>query len=91
MDRAVRQVLDRFGTIDVLVNNAGHGYRSSVEEGEDAGIQDVFAANFFGPVRLIRTVLPHMRAKKTGAIVNVSSIAAVKAGVGSGYGIRSAL
>lgn len=85
VDRAVRQVLDRFGTVDVLVNNAGHGYRSSVEEGEDAGIQDVFAANFFGPVRLIRTVLPHMRAKKTGAIVNVSSIAAVKTGMGSGY------
>lgn len=74
-----------FGPIDVLVNNAGHGYRAAVEEGEDERIQEIYATNLFGPIKLIQHFLPHMRHQRRGAIINVSSIAAVQSGVGSGY------
>ena len=66
-------------------NNAGYGYRSSVEEGDIDDVNLLFNTNFFGPIELIKEVLPQMRANKNGAIVNVSSIAAVRSGVGSGY------
>lgn len=82
---AVKEALVKFGTIDVLINNAGYGYRSSVEEGEIEGVDQLFNTNFFGPIELIKEVLPTLRANKSGAIVNVSSIAAVRSGVGSGY------
>ena len=49
IDTAVQQGLERFGQIDVLVNNAGYGYRSAVEEGDPADVDRLFAANFFGP------------------------------------------
>lgn len=75
----------RFGSIDVLVNNAGHGYRAALEEGEVAAIEEVFQTNVFGPLALMKAVLPGMRTQKQGAIINVSSIAAVYANVGSGY------
>ncbi len=82
---AVRAAHERFGGIDVLVNNAGYGYRAAVEEGDDADVQRLFATNFFGPVTLIKTVLPGMRARRSGAIVNVSSIGARRTPEGSGY------
>lgn len=82
---AVKEALSKFGTIDVLINNAGYGYRSSVEEGEIEGVDQLFNTNFFGPIELIKEVLPTLRTNKSGAIVNVSSIAAVRSGVGSGY------
>ena len=82
---ALRQAHTRFGTIDVLVNNAGHGYRSALEEGEPDNVVELFQTNVFGPVELIKAVLPDMRAQKSGAIINISSIAAVRSGVGSGY------
>jgi NAD(P)-dependent dehydrogenase (short-subunit alcohol dehydrogenase family) len=75
----------RFGRIDVLVNNAGYGYRAAVEEGEDAAVARLFDTNVFGPVRMIKAVLPGMRARRSGAIVNLSSIAARLAAEGSGY------
>jgi NAD(P)-dependent dehydrogenase (short-subunit alcohol dehydrogenase family) len=81
----VRQAEDRFGSIDVLVNNAGHGYRAAVEEGQEDQVQELFATNFFGPVSLIRAVLPGMRARRRGTIVNISSIAATSSPAGSGY------
>ena len=59
---AVRPAEERFGGVDVLVNNAGYGYRAAVEEGEDADVATLFATNFFGPVALIKAVLPGMRA-----------------------------
>ena len=66
----VRQATERFGAVDVLVNNAGYGYRAAVEEGDDADVQRLFATNFFGAVAMIKAVLPGMRSRRRGAIVN---------------------
>jgi NAD(P)-dependent dehydrogenase (short-subunit alcohol dehydrogenase family) len=74
---AVRKAEERFGSIDVLVNNAGHGYRAAVEEGEIEDVKDLFDTNFFGPVNLIKAVLPGMRREGRGTIVNISSICCV--------------
>jgi NAD(P)-dependent dehydrogenase (short-subunit alcohol dehydrogenase family) len=82
---AVQAAEARFGRVDVLVNNAGYGYRAAVEEGDDADVQRLFAANFFGAVAMIKAVLPGMRAGRSGAIVNVSSIGARRTPEGSGY------
>ena len=82
---AVRLAEDRFGGIDVLVNNAGYGYRAAVEEGRDADVRTLFETHFFGPVSIIKAALPGMRARRSGAIVNISSIGAQVTPVGSGY------
>ena len=79
------QAEDRFGAVDVLVNNAGYGYRAAVEEGEDADVRALFETHFFGSVNMIKAVLPGMRARRAGAIVNVSSIGAHIKPPGSGY------
>lgn len=85
IDDALNVANTRFGGIDILVNNAGHGYRAAVEEGDEQEVSDLFAANFFGAVSLIKKVLPGMRAKRQGFIVNISSIAGRLAMPGSGY------
>src|SRR5689334_10641146 len=59
---AARQAEERFGAVDVLVNNAGYGYRAAVEEGDETEVATLFATNFFGPVAMIKAVLPGMRA-----------------------------
>jgi NAD(P)-dependent dehydrogenase (short-subunit alcohol dehydrogenase family) len=82
---SVRQAEERFGSVDVLVNNAGYGYRAAVEEGEEPEVAKLFATNFFGPVAMIKAVLPGMRARRDGAIVNISSIGARISPPGSGY------
>jgi NAD(P)-dependent dehydrogenase (short-subunit alcohol dehydrogenase family) len=82
---AVQQANARFGGVDVLVNNAGYGYRAAVEEGEDAEVRTLFETHFFGAVAMIKAVLPGMRERRSGAIVNISSIGAQVMPVGSGY------
>jgi len=75
----------RFGGIDVLVNNAGYGYRAAVEEGDDDDLQRLFATNVFGAVAAVKAVLPGMREQRSGTIVNISSIGARITPAGSGY------
>src|SRR3954470_12721813 len=70
----VKQVIDRFGRIDVLVNNAGVGATGAAEEFSVARTQDVFDINVYGVMRMTRAVLPHMRAQRRGRVVNVSSV-----------------
>jgi NAD(P)-dependent dehydrogenase (short-subunit alcohol dehydrogenase family) len=76
---------DRFGRVDVLVNNAGYGYRAAIEEGEDAAVSQLFDTHVFGTVRTIKAVLPGMRDRRSGTIVNLSSIGARISPEGSGY------
>jgi NAD(P)-dependent dehydrogenase (short-subunit alcohol dehydrogenase family) len=73
---AVERTLDRFGRIDVLVNNAGISALGPTEEIPDEIFRGQFETNFFGPWELIKLVLPSMRAHATGRIVNVTSIGA---------------
>jgi len=83
--QVVKQAEARFGGVDVLVNNAGHGYRAAVEEAGEDEVNELFATNFFGPVALMKAVLPGMRTRHKGTIVNISSIAARTTAPGSGY------
>lgn len=71
--------------VDVLVNNAGYGYLAAVEEGKYQEIRKVFDTNLFGPVDLTQAVLPKMRAVKKGAIINISSVDAVRGSTGSSF------
>lgn len=85
ISEAVTAAEARFGAIDVLVNNAGYGYRAAVEEGDEADIRALFETHFFGTVAMIKAVLPGMRARRSGAIVNFSSIGVQITPIGSGY------
>ena len=73
--QAVEQALVRAGSIDVLVNNAGYGLFGALEEISDAEARQVFDTNFYGTVNMIRAVLPHLRQRGRGHIVNLSSVA----------------
>lgn len=71
--------------IDVLVNNAGYGYLAAVEEGKRSELRKVFDTNLFGPVDLTQAVLPIMRKQNNGAIINISSVDAVRGSTGSSF------
>lgn len=82
---AVTAADEAFGGIDVLVNNAGHGYLSAVEEGEDVEVRKLFDVNYFGAVDMIKAVLPAMRARGSGHIVNISSMTGLVANPPNAY------
>ena len=74
IESVVKGAIKRFGQIDVLVNNAGHGLLGALEEASESEVAKVFETNVFGLLRVTRAVLPHMRERRRGHIVNLSSI-----------------
>jgi NAD(P)-dependent dehydrogenase (short-subunit alcohol dehydrogenase family) len=81
----VDAALQHFGSIDVLVNNAGYGYQTAVEEGVEAEIRAQFDVNVFGLFAMTRAVLPSMRARRRGHVLNITSLAGLAGYAGSGY------
>lgn len=82
---AVSTAQARFGAIDVLVNNAGRGWYGSVEGMEDTAVRKLFELNFFAVLAVTRAVLPGMRARRSGWIINMSSVAGLSGVVGFGF------
>ena len=74
IDAAIKAAEEKFGGIDVLVNNAGIGYFAAIEEGEEKEVRRMFEINVFGMSRMIQAVLPGMRQRRKGFIVNISSL-----------------
>jgi NAD(P)-dependent dehydrogenase (short-subunit alcohol dehydrogenase family) len=85
IEAVVAATIAKFGRIDVLVNNAGYGYQSTVEEGEEAEIRAQFDTNVFGLFAVTRAVLPAMRSQRCGNIINITSVAGLIGFPGSGY------
>ncbi|WP_083612218.1 oxidoreductase [Paenibacillus sp. P32E] len=81
----VEATKQKFGGIDVLVNNAGYAYFSPVENADDQQIENMFAVNFWGVKHMIDHVLPIMREQKSGTILNISSLGGLRAFAGFGY------
>src|SRR5262245_34959388 len=76
---SVRRAEERFGGIDVLVNNAGIGYFAAVEESDEAEVRRMLEINFFGLARMTRAVLPGMRKRRSGHVINIASICGLAA------------
>lgn len=82
---AVAEAEARFGAIDVLVNNAGYGYVASIEEGDEDAVKAMYEVNLFGAIRMMRAVLPGMRARRAGHIIQISSLAGRISNPATGY------
>ncbi|HTK27732.1 MAG TPA: oxidoreductase [Pyrinomonadaceae bacterium] len=82
---AVAQAESHFGRIDVLVNNAGFGYFGAIEESDEAEVRSMFETNFWGLAEMTRAALPKMRERRSGTIVNISSIGGFVGFPGVGY------
>lgn len=86
---SIEKTLQKFGTIDVVVNNAGYGQLGTLEETSDEEARENFNVNVFGTLNVIRAVMSHFRQKKSGRIINISSIAGFLGGF-PGWGIYNA-
>ncbi|KRE35001.1 oxidoreductase [Paenibacillus sp. Soil724D2] len=84
---AAKQAADKFGRIDVLVNNAGYGLLSAVEEASNEEVKQNYDANVFGLLNVTRAILPYMRKQRSGHVINISSVGGLNGYVGWGiYG-----
>jgi NAD(P)-dependent dehydrogenase (short-subunit alcohol dehydrogenase family) len=83
--QAAAQAIDHFGSIDVLVNNAGYGLLAAVEEATDQEVKQNYEVNVFGTLNVIRAVLPYMRKQHSGHVINISSVGGL--GAYSGWGL----
>ncbi|KWK69512.1 short-chain dehydrogenase [Burkholderia ubonensis] len=81
---AVQAAVEKFGRIDVLVNNAGFGLLGAVEESADKDVRRMYDTNVFGLLNVTRAVLPTMRANRSGHVINISSIGGYRAAAGFG-------
>ena len=82
---AVAAADDTFGGVDVLVNNAGYGYLSAVEEGDEDEVRRLFDTNYFGAVSMIKALLPQMRERGSGHVGNISSMTGLVANPPNAY------
>jgi NAD(P)-dependent dehydrogenase (short-subunit alcohol dehydrogenase family) len=89
VNNAVAKAIETFGSIDVVVNNAGYGQTGTLEELSNAEARKNFDVNVFGPLNVIRSAMPHFRKKQSGHFINVASIAGLT-GAFTGFGIYCA-
>jgi len=83
--QSVAATIEKYGQIDVLVNNAGIGYFGAIEESEEAEVRRMFEINFFGLAHMTQAVLPQMRKQRSGHILNVASIGGLRSFPGVGF------
>ena len=82
--QAIKDAIDSLGHLDVVVNNAGYGSLGSIEETDAAEVNRQFDVNVFGPLHVLRAVLPHLRQRKSGHVLNITSIGGLKTFPGVG-------
>ncbi len=81
---AVQTAIEKFGRIDVLVNNAGFGLLGAIEESSDKDVRRMYDTNVFGLLNVTRAVLPTLRAQRSGHVINISSVGGYRAAAGFG-------